>query len=87
MHYVSTIRLSTAVSVSGRPLRDDHFVRDVEHASNAAGLPGTKLVLELTESTVIDQPEKILDRLNALKQLGVRLAIDDFGTRCSAQTA
>jgi EAL domain-containing protein (putative c-di-GMP-specific phosphodiesterase class I) len=41
-------------------------------------------VLELTESTVIDQPDEVLRRLTLLREAGVALAVDDFGTGYSA---
>jgi diguanylate cyclase (GGDEF)-like protein/PAS domain S-box-containing protein len=75
---------SVTVNVSGRQLRDEDFVHDVQQALHSAHLSPTRLILELTESTVIDQPEAILERLNELKRIGVRLAVDDFGTGYSA---
>ncbi|MDF1502467.1 EAL domain-containing protein [Roseisolibacter sp. H3M3-2] len=75
---------SVTVNVSGRQLQQAGFVAEVEHALAAARFPAERLVLELTESTVIQQPEVARQRLEALKALGVRLAIDDFGTGYSA---
>jgi diguanylate cyclase (GGDEF)-like protein/PAS domain S-box-containing protein len=76
--------LSVTVNVSGRQLQQPGFVAEVEGALAATGFPATRLVLELTESTVIHHPEVARQRLVALKTLGVRLAIDDFGTGYSA---
>jgi diguanylate cyclase (GGDEF)-like protein/PAS domain S-box-containing protein len=77
-------QLSMTVNVSGRQLRDDSFVADVREALASSGLSPSQLVLELTESTVIDQPEAVLRRLTVLRDSGVALAVDDFGTGYSA---
>ncbi len=76
--------LYITVNVSGRQLAHVEFVGHVQEALRASGLAAANLILELTESTVIHQPEVALERLTALKALGVRLAIDDFGTGYSA---
>ena len=49
-----------------------------------SGLPPESLVLEMTESVLLDDSETVLDILRQLKALGVRLAIDDFGTGYSS---
>jgi diguanylate cyclase (GGDEF)-like protein len=76
--------LTVTVNVSGRQLEDAHFVGDVEAALAESGLDPSALVLELTESTIAQEPELARERLHALKALGVRLAIDDFGTGYSS---
>ena len=76
--------LTITVNVSGRQLYDAGFVDDVRRALAASGLAPTRLVLELTESVMIDRPDLALERFTALKALGVRLAVDDFGTGYSA---
>jgi diguanylate cyclase (GGDEF)-like protein len=76
--------LTVTVNVSGRQVYDPGFVDDVRHALAAAGVDPRRLVLELTESVMIDRPELALERFTALKALGLRLAIDDFGTGYSA---
>jgi EAL domain-containing protein (putative c-di-GMP-specific phosphodiesterase class I) len=53
-------------------------------ALERSGLPPRSLVLEITESVVIDDAETAGDRLRELRHLGVQLAIDDFGTGYSS---
>ena len=72
------------VNISGRQLGQPDFVETVTAALAASGMPPAFLVLEITESAVVQQPELALTRLEALKALGVRLAIDDFGTGYSS---
>ncbi len=76
--------LSVAVNVSGRQLQHPAFVGEVESALRESGvLPGS-IILELTESSVIQQPEAARERMTELKKVGVRLALDDFGTGYSS---
>jgi EAL domain-containing protein (putative c-di-GMP-specific phosphodiesterase class I) len=49
-----------------------------------SGLPPDSLVLEMTESVLMDDNENVLDILRRIKELGARLAIDDFGTGYSS---
>ena len=76
--------LTVAVNVSVFQLRSDEFVSDVRDALESSGLNPRSLVLEVTESILINNPETALKRLRALQELGVRLAIDDFGTGYSS---
>jgi diguanylate cyclase (GGDEF)-like protein len=76
--------LRLSVNVSGRQLQHADLVRDVAKALSDAGLAAGDLVLELTESTVMQNTDANLARLHQLKALGVRLAIDDFGTGYSS---
>ncbi|HZT14985.1 MAG TPA: EAL domain-containing protein [Gaiellaceae bacterium] len=68
-----------AVNVSGRQLREPGFVADVSTALAGAGLPACALRLELTESVLLDATETARANLAAASDLGVELAIDDFG--------
>ena len=71
--------MAVSVNVSALQFQQPDFVEGVARALRDAGLPAPWLELELTESLLIqDAPEAML-RLRALAQLGVRLAIDDFG--------
>jgi len=76
--------MSIAVNVSARQLVSDHLVRDVAGALKAADLPPEALVVELTETALIRDPETTARRLRRLHRLGVRLAVDDFGTGFSS---
>jgi diguanylate cyclase (GGDEF)-like protein/PAS domain S-box-containing protein len=76
--------LTLTINISGHQLQGEHVVEDVRRALSDSGLDPRHLVLEITESVLMQQSETILDRLHALKALGVRLAIDDFGTGYSS---
>jgi diguanylate cyclase (GGDEF)-like protein/PAS domain S-box-containing protein len=78
--------LTTAVSVnvSPRQFETGAFVDVVGAALEQAGLDPTRLILEMTETTLMRDSDESTVRLNALKDLGVHLAIDDFGTGYSS---
>ncbi|MEN3272244.1 MAG: hypothetical protein V7636_1005 [Actinomycetota bacterium] len=69
-----------AVNVSVRQLVDSDLVADVARALRASSLDGACLTIELTESAVMEHSEQVIARLAALRQMGVRISIDDFGT-------
>lgn len=71
--------LTVAVNVSGRHLTDRRVVQDVAEALAVSGLPAHLLVLEVTETVLVDDPMAI-DHLAELRAMGVAVAIDDFGT-------
>jgi len=75
---------SISVNVSGRQLQHPALIDDVRHALASSGLDPRALVLELTESVVLNDANKAIERLHALRALGVRVAIDDFGTGYSS---
>jgi diguanylate cyclase (GGDEF)-like protein/PAS domain S-box-containing protein len=72
------------VNISSRQLLDDQLVGDVAAALAETGFDPRCLVLEITESVVMQRIDTALAHLHALKALGVRLAIDDFGTGYSS---
>ncbi len=76
--------LTMSVNASARQLDEPHFVEDVRAALEQAGLPPAALVIEITESLIMQQAEAVVDRLVELRTLGVRIAIDDFGTGYSS---
>ena len=75
--------LSVAVNVSARQVRSGELVADVLAALSASGLPPSRLTVEITESVLMDDTHVIED-LTVLRQLGVRIAVDDFGTGWSS---
>ena len=72
--------LTVAVNVSPIQLESGELVDQVMTALKTAGLQPEHLVLELTESTLIDKDASVRAELSRLYHLGINLAIDDFGT-------
>jgi len=77
-------RRAMSINVSARQFRDPLLGRTVVDALEAAGLDPSCLVLEITESVLMEDTLAAFQRLRELKDLGVRLAIDDFGTGYSS---
>jgi len=69
-----------AVNLSAIQLQRDTIAPIVERALNANGLEGSRFTLELTESALISDPDRVAGIMHALKGLGTTLAMDDFGT-------
>jgi diguanylate cyclase (GGDEF)-like protein/PAS domain S-box-containing protein len=76
--------LQLAINVSAREFRRADFVDQVRVALMNAGAPAARLKLELTESVVLDDIEDTIEKMRALKQLGVGFSMDDFGTGYSS---
>ena len=76
--------LTLSVNLSARQVQAPSLVAEVAAALQQSGLGPQHLILEITESVLIHDPEAAIDRLNQLKALGMRLAIDDFGTGYSS---
>jgi diguanylate cyclase (GGDEF)-like protein/PAS domain S-box-containing protein len=79
---MATIGMS--VNLSARQLQQPDLIDDVKEALADTGLEARYLTLEITESILMIDTESTIDKLNALKDLGVRLAVDDFGTGYSS---
>jgi EAL domain-containing protein (putative c-di-GMP-specific phosphodiesterase class I) len=73
-----------SVNLSAYQLQEPDLVACVAKALADSGLPAQALVLEVTESALIENLDDALPRLAALRSLGVRLAVDDFGTGYSS---
>lgn len=77
--------LDVNVNVSARELDHDNFIDTVMTCLTDARMPANQLILELTETVVLNSPAAI-DRLKTLAARGVKIAIDDFGTGYSPLT-
>jgi len=76
--------LSLAVNVSALDVRDLGFVSHVEQMARRHRAPLSRLRLEITESSVMEDADRVLPVLHGLRDLGVQLSIDDFGTGYSS---
>ncbi|CAB4686557.1 MAG: EAL domain-containing protein [Actinobacteria bacterium] len=73
-----------SVNLSVQQLHDRRIVGKVSDILERTGLPAERLVLEVTESTLITDTEMIASTMQQLRSFGTRLAIDDFGTGYSS---
>ena len=76
--------LSIAVNVSTLDIRDALFVDHVRERALQHQVPLANLRLEITESSLMEDAQRVLPVLNALRGLGIQLSIDDFGTGYSS---
>ncbi len=72
--------VKVAVNLSAIQLQRDTIASVIESALTATGLSGERFTLELTESAIVTDPDRIAGTMRALKTLGTTLAMDDFGT-------
>lgn len=77
-------RLYVSVNLSGRQLRESDIVDTVAETLERYGLPGDALSLEITESVMMEDSVATAAVMTGLRGLGVRLAVDDFGTGFSS---
>ncbi len=73
-----------SINVSSRQFRQQDFVSQVKHALDTTGISPSHLGIELTESVMILDIEDTVNKMKALKSLGVTIAVDDFGTGYSS---
>ncbi|MEV4281734.1 putative bifunctional diguanylate cyclase/phosphodiesterase [Actinoplanes xinjiangensis] len=83
--------LAVSVNVSGRQLADPHFADTVLDILAATGLPGSALILEITETILVHGKESDREQVNwqlhRLRTAGLRIAVDDFGTGYSSMAS
>lgn len=77
-------KLIVSVNLSALQLRQPDIAHQVERALQRTGLPPHRLKLEVTEKVLVEDLDTTANALAALKSLGVRLAIDDFGAGYSS---
>ncbi len=76
--------LTISVNLSVQQLHDDLILTKVRNILDRSGLPAQRLVLEVTESTLITETDKATRTMQELRKMGMRLAVDDFGTGYSS---
>ena len=73
-----------AVNLAAKQFTQTDLLQRIEHILECAQLPFTNLELEITESTVIEDPELAIKTMQTLTSKGIHLALDDFGTGYSS---
>ena len=76
--------LQISVNVAGRQLEQPDFVAHVAEVVRSSGVDPATVVLEVTETTLLQNAEDAIAKLEALRELGIGVAIDDFGTGYSS---
>jgi diguanylate cyclase (GGDEF)-like protein len=72
--------LNLSVNISARQLDDDRIVEHIRHALHSSGLHPNSLIIEVTEGALMRDEKAAAQRMRAIKDLGVSVAVDDFGT-------
>ncbi len=73
-----------AVNLSPRQFSDERLVIEIAHALAQTELPAHLLEVEITESMMMENPERAAETLREIKDMGVHVSIDDFGTGYSS---
>jgi EAL domain-containing protein (putative c-di-GMP-specific phosphodiesterase class I) len=76
--------LILSVNVSAKQFHQANFVTQVQETLQRHGIDPTKLKLELTESMLVRDIDDIIEKMNALSQIGINFSLDDFGTGYSS---
>jgi diguanylate cyclase (GGDEF)-like protein/PAS domain S-box-containing protein len=76
--------MRVSVNFSARQFQQATFIADVAHILKETNLDPRWLELELTESSIMKDPEEAIEKLHELKLMGISVAIDDFGTGYSS---
>jgi len=80
------LRPDLAVNISARALLDESFSRRLSRLLDGSGVAAGRLRLEITESTLLNDPARAVVTMHRLRELGVCLSIDDFGTGWSSMS-
>ena len=73
-----------SVNVSARQFKHPDFVAQVLQVIERTGINPQRLILELTESMLVDDQQEIITKMSALKMYGIQFSLDDFGTGYSS---
>jgi diguanylate cyclase (GGDEF)-like protein/PAS domain S-box-containing protein len=77
-------RMNVSVNVSAVQLADPGFPRQVATAIDSSGIDPDRLWLEITESTLMRDPDQVVELLQQFREMGLHIEIDDFGTGYSS---
>jgi diguanylate cyclase (GGDEF)-like protein/PAS domain S-box-containing protein len=78
--------LIVSVNISGRQFSQTNIVEHISRTLDRSKLPPDRLKIEITETTIMENPESAVEKLVRLKNKGVKLCIDDFGTGYSSMS-
>jgi diguanylate cyclase (GGDEF)-like protein len=73
-----------AINLSGRQFRDQALIKNISRILDETGVDAKYITLEITESMLIDNIEKVVETLKCLNEMGIHISIDDFGTGYSS---
>ncbi|AST05445.1 GGDEF domain-containing protein [Anoxybacillus flavithermus] len=76
--------MKIAINLSAKQFLDEHLVEDIQHILQAEHCDASCFILEITETTIIKNPEQVVKTLERLKKLGFSIAVDDFGVSYSS---
>jgi len=76
--------LTLSVNLSRRQLISPHLTEEVRTALALSGVHPKQLMLEVTESVLMEDPAQATQALSELRSMGIRIAVDDFGTGYSS---
>ena len=77
-------KLTMSVNASGREFSRSNFLPELRRILDSTNLPARNLRIEMTESAIIEQSERARSMLSAIREMGVLLDVDDFGTGFSS---
>ena len=84
LHDQGHTHIHMAVNISSLQLLRDSFISDVEQVVQAHAIPQGSLELEITESVLLEDFELVVEKLQAIRNMGVAISLDDFGTGYSS---
>ncbi len=80
------LNIISAINLSAWNLQDRHLLGQIRELTEAWGVKPSRIEMEVTESAMMDDPERVLSLLRELSEMGIRLSIDDFGTGYSSMS-
>jgi diguanylate cyclase len=78
------MQICLSVNLSARQFRSQDAAEIIASALAATGLPGDRITVELTETSLFEDPEATAETLEGFSSLGVKISVDDFGTGYSS---